>query len=295
MADMRRDFKDREELVAYLREQFPEAAARSPHVSPFIGGRTSAESRLAVSKFGAEYAQTRNYVTGSVTRLSPYIRHGVLTLAEVRDAALAQVSRAEDAEKFISELGWRDYWQRVYAQVGDKIWQDLEPYKTGFTADDYADELPDDIRYGETGVRFIDDLCKELFTLGYLHNHGRMWLAAYVVHWRRVKWQAGARWFLEHLVDGDPASNNLSWQWVASTYSHKPYYYNWDNVLRFTGKKYLNASPRILGNEAFLGTYEVIARRLFPNIDLEHDHSQPHQSPPKPTRFKQDGKKDKRR
>lgn len=282
MSDMRRDFRDRDDLVAYLREQFPEAAERSAHVSPFIGGRVMAEKRLRVSKFGVEYAQTRGHFTGNVTRLSPYIRHGVLSLAEVRDMALSQVSRLEDVEKFVNELAWRDYWQRVYAQMGDKIWQDLEPYKTGFSASDYADELPYDIRHGDTGVRFIDDLCKELFEQGYLHNHGRMWLSAYIVHWRRVKWQAGARWFLEHLVDGDPASNNLSWQWVASTYSHKPYFYNWDNVIRFTGKKYAALNFRLLGNEAFVGTYEQIAKRLFPNADIETHETHQRKHAPKP-------------
>ena len=119
--------------------------------------------------------------------------------------------------KLLQELAWRDYFQRIYARIGSAIWQDQEPYKTGFTAGDYADELPADISDGETGLACIDAFSKELIETGYLHNHARMWLAGYIVHFRRVKWQAGAHWFLQHLLDGDPASNNLSWQWVASS------------------------------------------------------------------------------
>ena len=63
-----------------------------------------------------------------------------------------------------------------------------------------------------------------------MHNHARMYLASYVVHFRRVRWQAGAEWFLTHLLDGNEASNNFSWQWVASTLSQKPYIFNLENV-----------------------------------------------------------------
>jgi deoxyribodipyrimidine photo-lyase len=60
-----------------------------------------------------------------------------------------------------------------------------------------------------------------------------MWLASYVVHLRRVHWRAGADWLVAHLLDGDLASNHLSWQWVAATGSHKPYLFNAENVARF--------------------------------------------------------------
>ena len=71
------------------------------------------------------------------------------------------------------------------------LWQDIEPYKTGFMAREYAADLPEDIHAGETGVAAIDGLIALLKREGYLHNHGRMYLAAYIVHWRRVSWQAG--------------------------------------------------------------------------------------------------------
>lgn len=268
--DMRREFATREELIGYLREQFPEATARDDHVSQTRGGRKAAEQRLAALKPGKAYRETRNYLDGEVSRLSPYIRHGIVSLVEVRAATFALVELKSTAEKFINELAWRDYWQRLYAELGDGIWQDREPYKTGFDASEYAQDLPEDIREGSTELACVDGFATELRETGYLHNHMRMWLAAYVVHWRRVRWQAGAHWFLEHLLDGDPASNNLSWQWVASTFSSKPYIFNRENLEKFSGGHYCKQCPHY-GKCAFEGSYEVLSERLFPNMAVEDD------------------------
>lgn len=266
--DMRREFASREEMVAYLREQFPAAAVRDPNVSETRGGRKAAESALSRLKPGKVYQETRNALNGAVSRLSMYIRHGVLSLAEVRDAALGKVKYPREAEKFINELGWRDYWQRVYDDIGSGVWDDRESYKTGFEVADYAESLPDDVREGRTGLACMDGFVHELYETGYLHNHARMWLAAYLVHWRRVKWQTGARWFLTHLLDGDPASNNLSWQWVASTFSAKPYYFNREALEKFTDGVYCKDCP-LRGKCDFEGSYERIERRLFPHADFE--------------------------
>lgn len=261
---MRRAFANREELIAYLREQFPAAAERDNAVSATRGGRRAAEAQL--QKLDAtRYEKSRNYLDGAVSRLAPYLRHGVLSLAEVRDFVLANLGRsAGRGNKFINELGWRDYYQRFYAQRGAAIWQDIEPYKTGFHRKDYVAELPADIEAGTTGLACVDAFSQELKTTGYLHNHARMWLAAYVVHWRRVQWQAGARWFLRHLLDGDPASNNLSWQWVASTFSNKPYFFNRDNLEKFTDARYCRRCP-LRGRCAFEGEYHELEQELFPN------------------------------
>lgn len=263
-SDLRRDFASRDELIAYLKEQFPQATAVDDHIPETRGGRRAAEAALAQAEVGRAYEKTRNYLDGAVSRLSPYLRHGVLSLAEVRDTAVAHAQGSPF--KFINELAWRDYYQRVYAQIGDGIWQDREPYKTGYRAAAYAAELPDDVRQGTTGLACMDAFSRDLAETGYLHNHARMWVAAYVVHWRRVRWQAGARWFLEHLLDGDPASNNLSWQWVASTFSHKPYFFNRENLEKFTGSVYCRHCP--LARRCPLdGSYEQLSRRLFPKLD----------------------------
>jgi deoxyribodipyrimidine photo-lyase len=259
--DMRRDFASRDDLTDYLKDEFPQAYAIDPHVTAVRGGREAAETQMKSAKMGKAYDRTRNYLDGAVSRLSPYLRYGVLSLAEVRDYAL-ETEGKKHAYKFINELGWRDYWQRLYEKIGDDIWVDQEAYKTGINEHHYADDLPEDIEKGETGVQLIDDIVRELRETGYLHNRQRMWFAAYVVHWRNVRWQAGARFFLTHLLDGDPASNNLSWQWVASTFSHKPYFYNLDNVRKYSGKQY-EAPATETGMDVFAGTYEEIESDLF--------------------------------
>lgn len=257
---MRRDFADRDDLVAYCREQFPAAAEVDDHVSPMRGGRDAAAERVAEMKPG-RYGRTRNALDGAVTRLSPYLRHGVVSLAAMRDEVLRREQKG-DGYKLVNELAWRDYYRRVLAAVGDDVWVDREAYKTGLGADAYDDELPGDIEAGETGIDFIDAMAQELAETGYLHNQARMKLAAYVVHFRRVKWQAGARWFLRHLLDADIASNNLSWQWVASTFGGKPYIFNQANLIKVTDGRYRGEDAR--GVSPFAGSYEHLGARLFP-------------------------------
>jgi deoxyribodipyrimidine photo-lyase len=258
---MRRAFASRAELVGYLAAEFPTAEGG---VAEQRGGRAEAERLLERMQPG-RYAASRNYLSGAVTRLSAYIRHGVLSLAEVRDASLRAAGSPAEAARLIGELAWRDYWQRVYAAIGDGIWEDREPSKTGEPPGSYADELPADIREGRTGLACMDSFSRQLAATGYLHNHARMWLAAYVVHWRRVAWQAGARWFLEHLLDGDPPSNNLSWQWVASTFSHKPYFFNRQSLERYSDGSYCQVCP--LRDACPLDdTYDALAARLFPHL-----------------------------
>ena len=228
--------------------------------SPIVGGRAAADAALSAHD-NHSYAKTRNALDGSVLRISPYVRHGVITLGELRDHAL---DAPGNPEKFVQQLAWRDYFQRLYRQDPNAVWENREPYKTGFSHNDYADDLPDDIARGETGVAAMDGFIRELVETGYLHNHARLYLASYVVHWRRVKWQAGARWFLQHLLDGDPASNNFSWQWVASTHSNKPYYVNLDNLQRFGGAEVDTSYHR---NKPLAGSYEDLRQRLFPHAE----------------------------
>jgi deoxyribodipyrimidine photo-lyase len=264
--DMERDFTNRDELVSYLGEQFPQAAQRDNHISETVGGRRTAE-KLLQKVDPANYAKTRNFFKGAVTQLSPYIRYGVLSLGEIRDRVLESVQNQDDATKLINELGWRDYWQRLYAKLGDAIWQDQEEYKTGYTPKDYASDLPEDIQQGITGRVCIDSFSRDLREIGYLHNHARMWIAAYIIHWRRIRWQTGAKWFLQHLLDGDPASNNMSWQWVASTFSHKPYFFNRENLERYTEGVYCKQCP-LYGKCDFEGSYEELETKLFPKANF---------------------------
>lgn len=258
---MRRDFASRAELAQYLAQEFPAALERDAHISPIEGGATAAARTLAAIIPG-KYSFDRNYLDGHVTRLSPYIRHGLLTLAQVRERAFTLVQDRLHAAKFITELAWRDYWQRLYATLGNGIWEDREPAKTGLPPAAYREELPADVANASTGLACMDAFVTELRQTGYLHNHARMWFAAYLVHWRRVRWQTGARFFLAHLLDGDPASNNLSWQWVASTFAHKPYFFNRENLEKYTQGRYCKACP-VRGRCDFEGSYEQLESRLF--------------------------------
>ncbi len=256
--DLPRGFPTRQALGQKLRELFPAAEGE---LSEIRGGRKAAE--LALTRLDpSRYRRSRNFLDGAVTGLSPYVRHGVLGLAELKRLVLGRVRDWNEAEKLISELGWRDYWQRVWLQQGDAIWSELEPLKTGHPPDSYGTELPTDLAEGRTGLACIDGFQQQLLSSGWLHNHGRLWLAAYLVHWRRLRWQLGARWFLQHLLDGDPASNNLSWQWVASSFSQKPYIFNRENLERYARDRYCRSCASA-NSCPFEGSYESLQAQLF--------------------------------
>ena len=246
---------DRVERLQYIRRLFPHATG------PFLGddwrgGRHEALKRLN-SIDAIAYNRNRNFINGAVTRLSPFFRHGCLTLKEASDHSLERFG--DHAEKFVFELAWRDYWRRVWYQIGDGIFSDIENPKVML-----GDKLmPDFIRQGITGLPCMDGFVRDLTQYGYVHNHARMWFAAYVVHWLKVDWREAADWFENHLLDGDKASNHLSWQWVASLFSSKPYYFNKENLARYTGEKYC-ATCKVTC--PFDASYEVLNDRLFANL-----------------------------
>ena len=259
MESLKTDFTNRDDLIAYVKNLSQWASGEA---SPVCGGYNHAHE--ALNKIDPiNYGKTRNFGDGKVTKLSPYVHHGIIDLNEIRNYALDKYSQSEQIIKFVQELAWRDFWQRVADKNSDWIWNDVESYKTGFCAEDYEDELPNDVTSSNTGIACIDSFINDLINTGYVHNHARMYLASYVVHFRRIKWQAGAQWFLEHLLDGDEASNNLSWQWVASTFSNKPYIFNLENVDKYFGKL-VDTTPE--NNKVLNASYEELSARLFPHF-----------------------------
>jgi len=198
------------------------------------------------------YAKTRNYLDGAVTRLSPYITHGFISIPECT-SQLENSSQLSFDDKLIYEFAWREYFQHVWSKLGDRIFDNIRP---PIWAGAYQEEIPEDIRTGSTGIPVIDMAVRQLYCTGYLHNHVRMWLASYTVHIRKVSWQAGARWMYSYLLDGDLASNNLSWQWIAGTFSHKPYIFNSENVARYAPEW---TSPNTIIDQSYL-ELEAIAR-----------------------------------
>ncbi len=178
------------------------------------------------------YARSRNALDGTVTGLSPYLTHGLLSLPHAAGSVHSRRALSFD-DKLVFEFCWREFFHHVWAHQRDPdaILQDMHGTLPWHGL--YADTLPTDIREGCTGVPAIDNAVRLLYGTGYLHNHLRMWLASYVVHIRKVHWRAGADWLYGHLLDGDLPSNHLSWQWVAGTFSSKPYLFNAENVLKY--------------------------------------------------------------
>ena len=219
--------------------------------------REAALARIA-SVDPAEYSRSRNALNGAVTQLSPYITHGFISLPEVLKGVRSHHSvRTQD--KFVFELGWREYYRHVWQHRGNGIFKSLNE---GVLSDEaYADQIPFDILHANTGVAAIDMAVKTLYATGYLHNHARMWLASYMVHLRKVHWRAGADWLYGHLLDGDLASNHLSWQWVAGTGSHKPYLFNAENVSRYAPLAWHSAGSVI---DTTYEELEHVARDPFP-------------------------------
>lgn len=194
----------------------------------------------------AAYARTRNHIEGDVTRLSPYLTHGLVSLREVLAGVLQRSPEAAGMpieHKFVYELAWREYFHHVWHHEGEGIFESL--HEGVLPEGEYATELPADIRAAQTGIPAIDTAVRTLYATGYLHNHARMWLASYVVHLRKVHWRAGADWLYGHLLDGDLASNHLSWQWVAGTGSSKPYLFNAENVARYAPREWHSAGTVI--------------------------------------------------
>jgi deoxyribodipyrimidine photo-lyase len=224
----------------------------------------AAQDRIAAVR-PAAYARTRNALDGAVSGLSPYITHGFVSLADVL-AGVATRHALEVKHKFVFELGWRAYFRHVWQHRGEAILHSL--HEGPLPDDAYARELPADIRQGCTGVPVVDEAVRVLYVTGTLHNHARMWLASYVVHLRKAHWRSGADWLYGHLLDGDLASNHLSWQWVAGTGSRKPYLFNADNVARYAPA--LWHSPGSVFDTSY-DALDRLARQPSPQPQGDHD------------------------
>jgi deoxyribodipyrimidine photo-lyase len=233
-----------------LRAGFPEATGPDAVME---GGRSAALKALARVEPVA-YNRTRNFLNGKVSRLSPYLRHGMISLREA--AAFALGKSNDGAYKFVFELAWRDFWRRVWIARGASIRRNIELPKVALG----TKPLPEDIRQGKTGLPCMDAFVSDLVETGYVHNHARMWFASYVVHTRKIEWSSAADWYYGELLDGDWASNHLSWQWVASTFSHKPYFFNKENLERYTERAHCEGCK---AKCPFDASYETLEARLF--------------------------------
>ena len=176
------------------------------------------------------YGKTRNYVSGSVSELGPYVSRGVISTRMVWAYLLARGHSFEEMFGFVQQLAWRDFFQRVWMGLGDGINGDIRGEQEGVK----HTAVPAAIAAGTAGIDGIDVGIQRLVSSGYMHNHQRMYTAFLTCNLAGAHWKLPAQWMYAHLLDGDWGSNALSWQWVAGTFSNKKYIANQENINRYT-------------------------------------------------------------
>ena len=200
------------------------------------------------------YASTRNFINGGVTYLSPYISRGIISIQQIKDVIIKKGYKPYEIDKFLQELAWREYYQRVWQSKNELIWEDLKQAQP----DVLHHEMIQSIVNAKTGIQIIDDQINQFYSTGYLHNHIRMYLGTIVCNVGKAHWFTPSKWLYYHLLDGDIASNNCSWQWVAGAFASKKYYCNQENINKYTFTNQLNT---------FMDkSYEIIASMPVPEI-----------------------------
>ncbi len=191
-----------------------------------------------------EYSKLRNFDFGpekrsNISCLSPYITHGIINEQEVIQKALSKFSFSKN-EKFIQEVLWRTYW-KGWLELRPNVWTDylieLNQIKNEFKDNkDFIAAIE-----GNTKVDCFNEWVKELKENNYLHNHTRMWFASIWIFTLELPWQLGAEFFMQHLYDGDAASNTLGWRWVAGVQTQGKHYLasEW-NIKKFTNNRFQN-------------------------------------------------------
>ena len=210
----------------------------------FTPTREAALQRLKVfvPSAGSKYAEKRNFDFGpdnrsNISALSPHIRHRLISEHEVC-AEVLKVFAPSTAEKFIQEVFWRTYW-KGWLEMRPQLWSryntELDEALTLIKRNSGLRKVYEQAIEGRTGNEAFDAWAEELIETGYLHNHSRMWFASIWIFTLRLPWQLGADFFYRHLMDGDPASNTLSWRWVAGLQTRgKTYLARASNIAEYT-------------------------------------------------------------
>ncbi|MDC3061910.1 DNA photolyase [Candidatus Pelagibacter sp.] len=229
-----------------------------------------------VEKNLSEYSKLRNFDFGpenrtNISGLSPYITHGVINEKEVIEKSLSKFSFSKN-EKFIQEVLWRTYW-KGWLELRPNVWTDylLELNKI-------REEFKNNQNYksainGNTNIECFNHWVGELKENNYLHNHTRMWFASIWIFTLELPWQLGAEFFMQHLYDGDSASNTLGWRWVAGIQTQGKHYLasEW-NIRKFTNNRFNNiklnenAPPKVSEK-----TYSLV-KQNFSNKDINDEN-----------------------
>ena len=202
----------------WTRQHLGDLAAGTWRRSSTVGGQRAADAALAAFDVSG-YARRRNEVWPTsrrgASRLSPYIRHGLLTLSSVWESVGG--GPRDDVTKFRDELLWQEYARHLYARLGSATAHSLR-----YSVPEY-DDVPgaDDPWGGEEACLSLAHA--ELLEDGYLPNQMRMWLAS---HWSVREgrgWREGEDRYFRHLLDGSRAANRSGWQWTVGALTGKPY------------------------------------------------------------------------
>ena len=235
-----------------------------PSPLDFIPTRAAALARLEeFLPHAGRYAADRNFVRPghpNISRLSPWVQKRLLLEEEVVAAARERWS-FEAVEKFVQEVYWRTYWKGWLEQRPEawSRWVEAVPRLRDALSAEQRSTM-EAAHAGRTGIAGFDDWARELVATGYLHNHARMWFASIWIFTLRLPWELGAAFFHEHLLDGDVASNTLSWRWVAGLQTPgKTYVARADNIAHYTDGRHAPQASQ-LASAAFAITVPALPK-----------------------------------
>ena len=224
-----------------------------------------------------DYSKLRNFDFGpgnrsNISCLSPYITHGIINELEVVNKSLKKFSFAKN-EKFIQEVLWRVYW-KGWLELRPNVWSDylieLGKVKDQFKNNqNYLDAIE-----GKTNIDCFNEWVIELKENNYLHNHTRMWFASIWIFTLELPWQLGAEFFMQHLFDGDAASNTLGWRWVAGVQTQGKHYLasEW-NINKFTNNRFKNIKLNENAPSIFSDKTYSINKKDFLNPEILEDQT----------------------
>ena len=243
----------------------------------FEASRTFAEKKLDsfIDNNLNEYSKLRNFDFGpnkrsNISCISPYVTHGVINEIEIIKKSLKKYSFVKN-EKFIQEVLWRVYW-KGWLELRPDVWANFK-----YSLKKLKKEYENNNKYIEainakTNIDVFNSWVNELKNFNYLHNHTRMWFASIWIFSLKLPWQLGAEFFLQHLYDGDAASNTLGWRWVAGVQTKGKHYIatEW-NIKKFTNNRFnnikLNENAPPVNEDKF---YKIISKNfnnLLPTDD----------------------------
>ena len=223
----------------------------------------------------SEYSKLRNFDFGpdnrsNISCLSPYITHGIVNELEVIDKSLKKFSFSKN-EKFIQEVLWRVYW-KGWLELRPNVWSDYLVELNNLRNEFKSNQNYLNATKGKTNIECFNQWVKELKENNYLHNHTRMWFASIWIFTLELPWQLGAEFFMQHLYDGDAASNTLGWRWVAGVQTQGKHYLasEW-NIKKFTNNRFQNMQLNENASSIFNDKTYPINKKEFLNSQILED------------------------